>query len=125
MTETRRPVPIFTTAGDFEAFLIYPFIFNTVGEWIGWVTSDRDVYSVRGHYVGWLSDGPRILRKRSNDFSNPVRKSPAAPPRVRPPGSVPLPPMMPELTYDTIDVLQDEPERLHTLDSGESQEDMD
>jgi len=32
---------------------------------------------------------------------------------------------MREITYSTIDVLLDEPERLHTLDRGELREDLD
>ena len=33
--------------------------------------------------------------------------------------------MMPELSYSLIDILLDAPERLHTIDSGESRQDMD
>jgi hypothetical protein len=33
--------------------------------------------------------------------------------------------MMPDLSYSLIDILLDEPEKLHTLDSGESRPDMD
>jgi hypothetical protein len=33
--------------------------------------------------------------------------------------------MMSELSHSIIDVLQDEPERLHTVDSGENRQDMD
>jgi hypothetical protein len=32
--------------------------------------------------------------------------------------------MMSELTHSVIDVLMEEPERLHTLDSGEFREDL-
>jgi hypothetical protein len=33
--------------------------------------------------------------------------------------------MMSELTFSLIDVLQDEPERLHTLEMGEFRDDLD
>jgi hypothetical protein len=33
--------------------------------------------------------------------------------------------MMAELRFETIDVLDEEPERLHTSDTGEFKEDMD
>ena len=33
--------------------------------------------------------------------------------------------MMPELNHSDIDVLLDEPERLHTADSGEFRDDLD
>ncbi len=126
MTNTHSIIPVYTTKGDAEAFLVYPYLYNRLGEWIGWVTPKREVYSVLGHYVGDLSDEPRILRKRVVEPPKPRLKPPSAPPgRVYPPATVPLAPMMRELYHDTIDVLLDEPERLHTRDSGEFREDLD
>lgn len=124
-TKPRRPVPIYTSDGDLEAFLVYPFIYNAVGEWIGFITVEREVYSVEGSYVGWLSDDPRILRKRSCGFDKPRLTPPPPPGKLLVPSSHPLAPMMSELGYATVDVLQEEPERLATLDSGEFKEDMD
>lgn len=117
--------PIYTTRGDVDAFILYPMLYNPIGEWIGWVTPKAEVYSVHGDYVGWLTEDPRILRKRTYDFSKPTMKPPAKPTKVLAPASVPLPPMMAELSFDTIDVLYDEPERLPTLDSGDALQDMD
>ena len=76
---------------------------------------------MRGAYVGWLSDDPRILRKRSYNFDKP-KLTPPLPPkeRVPVPPRAPLPPMMAELSYDTIDVLQEEPDLLPTLDYADS-----
>ncbi|MGD2156712.1 MAG: hypothetical protein PVG14_04860 [Anaerolineales bacterium] len=125
MNNNRRIVPIYTTPGDVAAFLYYPFLYNRQGEWIGWVTPKRDVYSVGGKYVGWLSDDPRILRKRIYDYSNPRTEPPHPPPNIRVPATVPLAPLMSELTSSTIDVLHEEPERLRTLDLDELREDMD
>ncbi|MDH5606824.1 MAG: hypothetical protein OEY93_08045 [Anaerolineae bacterium] len=124
MTTVRKPVPIYTTKGDFSAFLVYPMLYNLNGEWIGFVTPDRDVYSVYGEYVGWLSNDPRILRKRSYDFSKPKINPPQPPPKMTAPASAPLPPMMAELGYDTIDVLEDEPDRLDTADRNELRPDL-
>lgn len=118
-------VPIYTSRGDVAAYLVYPYIFNLTGEWIGWITPEREVYSVLGHYVGWLSKDPRILRKRSYDFSKPRKNPPPPPGKIRPPATVPLAPLMPELTYTTVDVLLEEPERLQTIDFDELREDMD
>ena len=56
-------IPIYTSKGDAEAFLDYPHLFNRNGDWIGWVTPKRDVYSVLGHYVGYLTNDPRISKK--------------------------------------------------------------
>ncbi|MEK6222008.1 MAG: hypothetical protein N2D54_07140 [Chloroflexota bacterium] len=125
MTTVRRPVPIYTTRGDFQAFMVYPMLFDLSGEWIGYIAPNRDVYSVYGEYVGWLSDDPRILRKRSYDYGKPKIKPPPAPRKLNSPGSAPLAPLMPELSYDTIDVLQNEPDRLPTQDMGDFRPDMD
>jgi len=125
MIPSKSIIPIFTTRGDAEAFLVYPYIYNRLGEWVGWVTPEREIYSVIGFYVGFLSEGPRILRKRAIEVSKVRMRPPAKPSKVYPPATIPLAPMMPELYHDTIDVLLDEPERLHTGDSGEFREDLD
>lgn len=120
-----RLIPIYTSRGDCEAFLSYPHIFNRQGEWMGWVTSERQVYSVHGHYVGWLSDDPRILRKHSSGYLKPRRTPPPPPQRVIPPASVPLAPMLPELPMGVFDVLLEMPELLPMIDFGDLKEDMD
>ena len=118
-------IPIYTTKGDPEAFLQYPNLFNRNGEWIGFVTSKREVYSVLGEYIGTLTNDPRIVRKRATSTLRPRLEPPPAPNKIRLPVNVPLPPMMPELSHSFIDVLMDMPERLHTTDSGDSREDLD
>ena len=125
MTKPKRLIPIYTTPGDLGAYLSYPYLFNTQGEWIGWVEPDRDVYSVLGNYVGYLTKDPRILRKRSFDFSKPRKTPPARPNRIPVPVSSPLAPLMSEISYSEIDVLEEEPERLSTLDTDDLREDMD
>ena len=118
-------IPIYTTKGDAEAFLVYPYIYNRIGERIGWITREKEVYSVIGHYVGYLAKGPRILRKRTIEIASTQKRPPAIPPKIYPPATIPLAPMMPELNHSTIDILLDEPERLHTADSGEFRDDLD
>jgi hypothetical protein len=118
-------IPIYTSRGDAAAYLVYPHLYNRNGEWIGWVSPTRDIYSVLGHYVGTLSDDPRILRKRVTGVLKPRVNPPPPPQKFIPPATVPLPPMMSELTFSTVDVLLEEPNRLHTLDRGELKEDMD
>ena len=120
-----RLIPLYTTRGDAEAFLLYPYLFNRTGEWIGFVTPKREVYSVLGEYVGMLTDERRIIRKRATSTLMPRLAPPPCPPKMYPPATVPLPPMMSELNHSMIDVLLEEPQRLHTLDSGEYREDMD
>lgn len=124
-SSVRKLIPLYTTKGDVEAFLAYPYIFNRIGDWIGFITQQREIYSVMGYYVGYLTDDKRIIRKRATNTLKPRLNPPPSPGKVYPPATVPLAPMMRELTHSQIDVLLDEPERLHTLDSGEFRQDMD
>ena len=118
-------IRIYTTKGDAEAFLVYPYLFNRNGDWIGFVTPKREVYSVLGDYVGTLTNDPRIVRKRSTSTLKPRLKPPPHPQKIYPPATIPLAPMMPELSHSVIDVLLDSPGRLHTIDSGENRQDLD
>jgi hypothetical protein len=124
-SSARKLIPLYTSKGDVEAFLSYPYIFNRMGDWIGFITSQREIYSVLGFYVGYLTDDKRILGRRVTNTLKPRLKPPPFPGKVYPPATVPLAPMMRELTHSQIDVLLDYPERLHTIDSGEFREDMD
>jgi hypothetical protein len=117
-------IPVFSSRGDAEAFLAYPHLYNRSGEWIGFITPQRDVYSVLGFYVGTLTSDPRIIRKRSGE-GKPRLTPPQPPARLRIPPMTPLPKLMADLSHENIDVLQEEPELLHTLDSGEFRQDLD
>jgi hypothetical protein len=118
-------IPIYTTKGDADAFLQYPYLFNRNGDWIGFVTPMREVYSVIGDFVGTLTNDPRIIRKRATTTLRPRLSPPPQPPRVYPPATVPLPRLMGDLSHSVIDVLQEAPERLHTIDTGEQRQDLD
>jgi hypothetical protein len=107
----QRIIPIYNSKGEPDAFLAFPYLYNRSGDWIGWVTPQREVYSVLGFFVGTLTDDPRIVRKRADDALIPA--------------TIPLAPLMKELTHSLVDVLSEEPERLHAMDSGELREDMD
>lgn len=120
-----RPIAVYNSRGDVGAYLVYPFLYNPGGEWIGWITSNRSVFSVLGFYVGYITNDPRILRKRSTNTFHEKITPPSPPPRIAPPANAPLAPLMSELTYDKVDVLLECPEQLHTADSGELKEDMD
>jgi hypothetical protein len=107
--------PIYTSRGDWVAMLIGRYLYSPQGEWIGWIDAKALVFSVRGQHVGWLSRDFRVLRRRGG--SNEERRSPPpAPPRVRLPMSVALPPMMSDLGYDTLDVFE---EAAHLLDPAD------
>ncbi|OGO22791.1 MAG: hypothetical protein A2Y54_10530 [Chloroflexi bacterium RBG_16_51_16] len=121
----QSPIPIYTSQGDAEAFLVYPYLFNRNGDWIGWVTSKREVYSILGHYVGYVSNEPRILRRRATSKLWNKLDPPPAPEHFLAPPIIPLAPLMPDLTSSVIDVLLEEPDRLHTADCGELRVDID
>lgn len=125
MSDNSPLIAIYTTRGDVGAFLQYPYLFNRQGEWIGWVTQQRQVYSVHGHYVGYLTDDPRILRKQSSGFLKPQEDPPPRAEHIHAPASVPLAPMMPEVPIGTFDVLEDRPDMLPSVDFGDLREDMD
>lgn len=125
MSSATRHIPIYTSRGDVGALLVYPYLYNPDGEWIGWVTADRVVYSVQGRYAGRLSEDWRILRRRSFELTEPRRTPPPAPGRFRPPALLPLAPQLAELPQGQVDVLQEEPDLLPPLDLGELREDLD
>jgi hypothetical protein len=118
-------IAIYTSRGDAEAFLCYPYLYNRMGEWVGWVTAGREVYSVLGVYVGDLTAEPRIIRRQITATLKSRKAPPARPPRLSIPATIPLAPLMAELRPGAVDVLAEEPGRLHTLDAGDLREDMD
>jgi hypothetical protein len=124
MASSRTLIPVYTTRGDLGAFLAYPYLYNPSGEWIGWVTPEREVFSVHGSYIGYLTKDPRILRKRAESGDHSRRTPPLSPGKITPPARVPLPPMMPEIRLDTIDVLDEAPELMPTVDFGEERMDI-
>lgn len=118
--------PIYTSGGEHIAFFENGYLYNQGGEWIGFVdTRTGHVYSVLGEYVGYFHRDGRILRKRSMDEIMPKRQTPPPPKRPQLPSSVPLAPLMADLSFDTVDVFEEMPDRLHTMDSGELKDDMD
>ena len=125
MATHTKLIPIYTSHGDIGGFLLYPYIYNTQGEWIGWVTADRNVYSVHGHYVGKLDQGPRILRRREAAYDRERRLPPPEPPPIRPPTRVPLAPPLAEVAINMIDVLEEAPHLLPPVDFGDLRQDMD
>ena len=121
----KRIIPIYNSQGEAEAFLVFPHMYNRNGEWIGWVTPQREVYSVLGFYIGYLTNDPRIVRNRAGDAPKPRMKPLPYPGKIMTPATVPLAPLMKELTHSLVDVLSEEPEKLHTIDSGELRDDLD
>jgi hypothetical protein len=117
-------IPLYHSQGDVAAFLQYPHLYNPIGEWIGFCTAEREVFSILGNYVGYISEDHRILRQRTLSSSLRRVEPPTHPPKLSPPAAVPLAPLMRELTHSTVDVLLEEPQRLHTADMGELRPDL-
>jgi len=126
MTRRVPPLHLYTTRGEFAALLIFPYLYSRDGDWVGWVSDERDVFNLEGGYVGWVSHDRRILR-RATVQPRIIPPPPSNPeePRVRVPATTPLPPLMAEYSHDVIDVLEDMPELLHSGDRSELQSDMD
>jgi len=125
MPDSAKLIPIYNSHGEAAAFLVYPHIYSTLGEWIGWVSAERKVYSIYGHFVGHLTKEPRILRKREWGYTEPRQKPPEAPPPIRPPVRVPLSTLMPEIANNMIDVLDEAPQLLPAVDFGDLRDDLD
>ena len=125
LPEQKKLILIYTSRGEIGALLLFPYIYNLVGEWIGWVTPERQVFSVHGHFVGTMTNDPRIVRKR--EVANTVHRKtpPPEPPAIRPPAHLPLAPQLPELSTQMIDVLDDALHLLPPVDFGELRDDMD
>ena len=124
-SSAHKLIPIYTSKGDAEAFLLYPYIFNRLGDWIGFVNPNREVFSVMGIYIGLFTEDLRIIGKRATSTLTPPLKPPPVPDKVYPPATIPLAPMMSDLPPGKIDILLDDPDRLHTIGSGEFLQDMD
>lgn len=116
----KKPKAIYTTDEEYVAFYIYPHIFNTRNEWIGFIAPSKDVHNIDGGYVGYITDESRVLRKRSGNENKPNFPPPPVPDKVKGRTSMSLPPMMSDLGYDLVDVLQDEPKLLYTRDMAAS-----
>ena len=117
-----RPVHVFDTYGEWVATRIGDNIFDLTGTWVGWLDGE-EVYSTDGEFIGNFSRDQRILRKRVKSLQ-PLRTDiPSAPDTPQMPARAPLPPMFAELTYDMIDVLDEDPEIFKRL--SERRPDMD
>ncbi len=109
--DPNKPVFIFDTHGDWQATKIGDYVYSSRGEYIGFIVNGTEVYKSDGEWVGGLSKDGRILRKRSERRRELYPNPPAKPPKPeKMPGRAPLPPMMAELNYSIIDVLEEDPE---------------
>jgi hypothetical protein len=113
MAEPSKPLFIFTTSGDWSATLLDVRLYDTRGEYIGFIegAAEKLVYTREGEWVGMLTKDGRITRKRGAQ-RRPLHAAPLAklPQKPALPGRSPLPPQMSELSYDTVDMLEEDPD---------------
>lgn len=108
--DPNKPKFIYDTRGEWLITKIGDFLWDTRGDYLGYV-EDGEVYKRDGEWVGHLSKDGRILRKRTerrHEFHPNPPARPQKPDRL--PARAPLPPLMAELDFSTVDVLEEEPE---------------
>lgn len=103
--------PIYRTDGAWVAVYKDGHLFNIDGEWIAFIIG-REAYDTLGDYLGFLSDDRRLLRKRNPGDKGERKTPPSAPTRPKIPASMPLAPMMRELPFHIIDVFEHYEDRL-------------
>jgi hypothetical protein len=117
-----EPKPIYRSDGECMAVVYQGHLFDTQGEWVGWL-DDADVFNLEGEYVGYISDDGRLLRQRVLPYRK-HRRPPTQKPHYQPPQTIPLAPLFAGLSYSTIDVFEENPDifaLVHELrpDAGE------
>ena len=123
VSDPNKPFFIYDTRGEWHATKIGMYIFDTRGEYVAYLQGE-EVYKRDGEWMGRLSKDGRILRKRTeirrdlhpHPLSRPERPS-NLPPRS------PLPPMMAELDFSTVDVLDEDPDSFKRI--SDQRPDMD
>ncbi|GIL13602.1 MAG: hypothetical protein DWB42_07720 [Chloroflexi bacterium] len=105
--DPNKPFFVYDTKGDWHAVKIGEYLWDTRGEYIGFVRGEtHDVYTTAGEWVGNLWPDGRIIRKRTYDRPPLLKDRPPKPAKPQNfPARAPLPPMCSELGFDKIDVL--------------------
>lgn len=108
--DPNKPVFIFDSHGEWHATKIGNAVYDTRGEYVAYLEGE-DVYKRDGEWIGRLSRDGRILRKRTEIRRELHPNPPPRPPKPeRLPPRAPLPPMMAELNFSTVDVLDEDPQ---------------
>lgn len=105
--DPNKPFYIYNTAGDWLALKLGVYIFDTRGDYIGYVINDiHDVYTASGEWIGNLYPDGRIVRKRNYDRPPLMKRTPPKPPKPKMPTRAPLQSLPADLGFDKIDVLE-------------------
>lgn len=110
--DPNKPFFIYDSRGDWHATLIGENLWDTRGEYVGFVLGDNyKVYTAQGEHIGDLAHDGRIVRKRHFERPTLLADLPPVPPKpANFPARAPLPPMFGELGFNYIDVLDYDPE---------------
>lgn len=107
-----EPFFIFDTHGEWHATLLNNCLWDSRGEYIGFVRGPNyDVYTAYGQWIGNLSPDGRIVRKRTHQRQPMLKIRKLRPPKPQNlPPRAPLPPLTADLGYQLVDVLEWDPE---------------
>jgi hypothetical protein len=109
--DPNKPFFIFDTRGEWHATLLNGCLWDTRGEYIGFVRgNNHDVYTAHGAWIGNLHKDGRIVRKRVSEPQPPLKIRRLRPQRPSLPPRAPLPPSTTDLDHHFIDVLEWDPE---------------
>jgi hypothetical protein len=110
-----KPIFLYNTAGDWLGTVLGRYVYDPRGDSMGFVEEegkDKQAYTFDGEWVGTISKDGRILRKRAGKkrplHANPLPKLKGKPQGL--PARAPLPPQNAEIGYDTLDVLEEDPQ---------------
>jgi hypothetical protein len=106
---------MYDTSGDWQGTILNNYIFDTRGDYIGFIHDEEgegyEVYTAVGEWIGYLIQDGRVVRKRTAE-KRPLLKDkpekPAKPEKL--PARAPLPPLGADLGFTLIDVLDWDPE---------------
>ena len=85
---------IYRSNGDYFGFILNGYLFDTDGEYLGWVEDDDSVWRKDGEYFGWLTGENYILHNPKQ--IKPLARTPKIPPMPPDPPMAP-PPRMPRI----------------------------
>ena len=106
--DPEKPFFIYNTSGDWLATKMGIYIFDSRGDFIGFVLNEiHDVYTASGEWIGNLYPDGRVVRKRNYQRPPLLKQLPPKPAKpARMPVRAPLQALPADLGFDRVDVLE-------------------
>lgn len=106
---------VYDTRGDWHATILNNNIWDTRGDYIGFIRDEDgegyEVFTTVGEWIGYLIQDGRIVRKRTAEKRPLLKEKVEKPPKPEKlPARAPLPPMTADLGFTLLDVLDWDPE---------------